>query len=367
LCFTRALARELERAGYAASTIGDKVAEIVNKCEPNYAQGKDPVNWSAEEWKRALHLAAYSASVPVMGDVAIVDEAHDLTTDHWILIDKLVGGREVWAFGDESQEFFFGNAMHLRFPIRYMLNATYRTPSSLQTLADMYVLETTPTRGDLNDTSEAFELVEGPSASHDEKVAKLVRNLVSHGVPASSIAVLSLKSYEGSSAPKIPGDLGAAQSRADDPIAGKCIVVDSVRRFKGLERPFIILRDLDPELDHYGIRMRIALTRCLVKMWVVAAPDTLEKDRVLLAAKAQLEREARGEGASPSMEPMVSARGTVGRVSRPPWKSVPPPAATEGEAKLAGEEHSQIRTIPKLGSVPPPSGSSGARTPKEGA
>jgi len=235
-----------------------------------------------------------------------------------------------------------------------MLNATYRTPSALQKLADMYVLEGAASKADLAELSEALEVVEIPSTTHDERAAELVRNLVGHGVPPSSIAVLSLKSFEGQTAPRLPGNIGAPQCLADEAHAGKSVVVDSVRRFKGLERPFIILRDLDPELDHYGIRMRIAMTRCLVKMWVVASKEAMAKDRVLFMAKTVSENPTLILSSAVEPERAGSSRGTVGRSSLAPWKSEPPRARVEVVTSGDGDERpSGVRTSARASDHPP--------------
>jgi hypothetical protein len=48
------------------------------------------------------------------------------------------------------------------------------------------------------------------------------------------------------------------------------LVADSFLRWKGLERPLIIVADVDPALTRFGTRMHIALTRALTGVRVVA-------------------------------------------------------------------------------------------------
>jgi hypothetical protein len=50
------------------------------------------------------------------------------------------------------------------------------------------------------------------------------------------------------------------------------LVADTFLRWKGLERPVIIVADVDPGVASLGKRMHIALTRALVAARVVAAP-----------------------------------------------------------------------------------------------
>jgi hypothetical protein len=56
------------------------------------------------------------------------------------------------------------------------------------------------------------------------------------------------------------------------------IVADTFLRFKGLERPFVILCELGLGGDGYAVRMHIALTRALVGLVVVASEAEVEAD-----------------------------------------------------------------------------------------
>ncbi len=61
--------------------------------------------------------------------------------------------------------------------------------------------------------------------------------------------------------------------RADaDDMDGK-LVADSFLRWKGLERPVIVVADVSPDLSEFATRMHIALTRALTAARVVGAPS----------------------------------------------------------------------------------------------
>lgn len=63
--------------------------------------------------------------------------------------------------------------------------------------------------------------------------------------------------------------------RAHDPEMGTQIVADTFLRFKGLERPAVIVTDLRLVTDRADVRMHIALTRALDAVRVVAAREDL--------------------------------------------------------------------------------------------
>jgi len=52
------------------------------------------------------------------------------------------------------------------------------------------------------------------------------------------------------------------------------LVADSFLRWKGLERPLIVVADVDPTLTQFGTRMHIALTRALTGVRVVVPGST---------------------------------------------------------------------------------------------
>ena len=57
--------------------------------------------------------------------------------------------------------------------------------------------------------------------------------------------------------------------RADSPEIGGNVVADTFLRFKGLERPAVIVTDLGKVTDRFDVRVHIALTRALDAVRVV--------------------------------------------------------------------------------------------------
>ena len=69
--------------------------------------------------------------------------------------------------------------------------------------------------------------------------------------------------------------------KADDPKAENEIVDDTFLRFKGLERPAVIVTDLNLIHDRREVRMYIAITRALSALRIVAPRDAVLADQIL--------------------------------------------------------------------------------------
>ena len=68
---------------------------------------------------------------------------------------------------------------------------------------------------------------------------------------------------------------------ATDPKAGESIICDTFLRFKGLERPAVIVTDLRLVSDLYEKRMHIAISRALSLLRIVGVEGEIRKDRRL--------------------------------------------------------------------------------------
>jgi hypothetical protein len=123
-----------------------------------------------------------------------------------------------------------------------------------------------------------------PSASAlGDKVALEVQKIISGGACAWDVAVLSLAGQSRSKlavAAKI-GPYGVARADAAD--TDERIVADTFLRFKGLERPWIVLGELGLGSRRYDVRMHVALTRALVGCVVLATREELDADPRLRA------------------------------------------------------------------------------------
>ena len=105
------------------------------------------------------------------------------------------------------------------------------------------------------------------------------------GVRPEQIAVLSLAGQQRTTLGRLEslGDLVTVRADATD--AARRVVVDTFLRFKGLERPWVVVAELGLGAHHYATRMHIALTRATVGCVVVATAAELAADPHLAAAR----------------------------------------------------------------------------------
>ena len=68
---------------------------------------------------------------------------------------------------------------------------------------------------------------------------------------------------------------------ATDPKAEENIICDTFLRFKGLERPAVIVTDLRLVSDLYEKRMHIAISRALSLLRIVGVETEIKKDSIL--------------------------------------------------------------------------------------
>jgi len=115
-----------------------------------------------------------------------------------------------------------------------------------------------------------------PTASSlPDRVAEEVDRLLSSGLHPGEIGIVSLRGRTGQSAIFARERMGRhAIVSADNDEMREHVVADSFLRWKGLERPAIVIADLpEGQLSQLGIRMYVALTRALVAARLVGTKD----------------------------------------------------------------------------------------------
>lgn len=297
LCWTRALATAMRSGGLAnVSTVRETAVELIAKANIAMQDGAPPTMWTNATWELATLQAAADAVGPlgVRYDAVVVDEAQDLSANDWELVKALVGDGPLWAFGDVGQSYWPDRVVPSGlFPSSLMLNARYRCPEALARFADGY------RAGGVRDVTavgEELRLVRAPSASAvAERVAREMERALGEGALPSDIAVLSLAGQTRTAlcAAERIGKTRVVRADAED--ADEHVVADTFLRYKGLERPWIILTELGlaQGRDRYDVRMHIALTRATLGCVVVATVEEIAADARLVAL---LEAHARHGG-----------------------------------------------------------------------
>ena len=277
LCWTRALAASVRASGmenawavreYAAHLLGQAGVEI---------QGGAPAEvWTAETWS-TVALAAAIDAVPRerAHRMLVIDEAQDFTDEDWELARALAGDGPWWAFGDGGQSFWPDRRVPAGlFGAELELKAAYRCPTALAALAERYrdgARDATPRIPEVR----VVEIAEGETAI--DRVGIEVAKALADGANAGDIAVVSLRGQTKSDVFRAQEIGGVRVVRADAPDAGDNVVGETFLRFKGLERPWVIVTELDAG-ERYDVRMYVALTRATVGVVVVGTRAEIEAD-----------------------------------------------------------------------------------------
>jgi hypothetical protein len=289
ICFTNALAEWLRRTITLPSVQVVPLRKLaLELARSTAADTREPSD--TDGWDR-LVLSVAADVLPKITrdwDIVILDEAQDLADVDWEFVIELARDKRLWVFHDPAQHFWTDRHLHeqvLKFtPIQ--LPDAHRCPKEIMALADAY--------RDISTLGSARELIRSaisdgtigivacPSeTSVPDKIANEIGKFRSAGFRPEDIAIVSVR---GQSAARTFGleRIGAYRLvKADDPAAEHEIVDDTFLRFKGLERPAVIVTDLNLIHDRKEIRMYIAITRALTALRIVAPRASIFADSVL--------------------------------------------------------------------------------------
>lgn len=281
LCFTQPLRKWLSERlrpdGVDVHTVSGHAKAVVDAAGGPLA----PEGLTDPEYWRDVLLRAAEICDPGW-DTIILDEAQDLQDEAWLLVQELAEGKRLWAFHDPGQTFWPD-----RHPPAHLFGTTFklprgkRCPPGVEALAKR--LATASGEESAIEQARAdgtLGFVAAPSASSvADKVGEEIDRLLSSGLSPGDIGVVSLRGRTGK-------DLIFTRERigrhtlvgAEHPEMEERLVADSFLRWKGLERPAIVVTDLpNGDLSRLGVRMYVALTRALVCARLVGTREQLQR------------------------------------------------------------------------------------------
>ena len=286
LCYTVALARWLAETirhpNLTVRAIKNYAVDLLRSAELEVKVCETP------EFYGDVSLRAATEALPriqTCWDTVLVDEGQDLAEDDWLLIEKL-SSRRIWAFWDPEQVFWSDRTVREDlFKARYRLGKAYRCPDAILALARCYAGES-PGEGYRQQALQTgiIGVRACPSRSSVQtKIEKEIDKFLAEGLKPGEIAVLSLRGRETESIVRSPKLGDHRIVKADEPSAESHVVAETFLRFKGLERPAIIITDVHLALDKedYPKRMYIALTPTLATVRIVDDRQSLLRDQVL--------------------------------------------------------------------------------------
>jgi hypothetical protein len=285
LCFTDALARAVQvqfddpacpEPRPRAISIRQLAVDLLSKSGvPSPAANQE--FWAEVSLNAAVDALPAEAERP---EVVVVDEGQDFEAGDWLLVEALAGPRGLWVFRDQRQAFWTGRllpeTLGQTLGARLQLHQRYRCPAGLAAFADCFATGQTPTRAPPRDEVR-FE--PAAPAELEARARHLVDQLRKDGVRPGDIALISLAGQTRSAFFGLERLGSHRLVHADAPDAGEHVIVETFMRFKGLERPFVIICEASgPHLTHFETRMHIALTRATVQAIVLAEPAAVAAD-----------------------------------------------------------------------------------------
>lgn len=282
-CFTDALALAVARGLDTArgAQVAPRAAAIRRYACDLLAAAGHPTPQTREFWDDVSLRAACDALPPLneRPDLVVVDEAQDFEPSDWLLVEALVGDRALWAFGDTRQQFWRDRAVPeplFATAARLKLKQQHRNPPDLAAFALSYIDENASRKPP---DPSVLRL----SLARDGDLLDRVRHeldvLRRDGAQPEDIAVLSLSGRDKS---RLMGAdvIGSHRlARADASDAHERVIADTFLRFKGLDRPFVIVTELlQGATMRYETRMHIALTRATVAAIIVCDEASVQGD-----------------------------------------------------------------------------------------
>ncbi len=304
LCFTDALGLAVDRGFATARAAGANVRAMPIRrfaTELLAASGAKVRTDDKTFWETASFAAACDAlpSEDERPDLVVVDEAQDLDQGDWDLVGELAGSRALWILGDERQAFWRRNGIPDALTagaIRLKLRAQQRSPSAVASLASRYtepVADTRPSEPTIEAPPGSIRVVEVEASTELDRLNAEVIELIRNGARPYDIAIITLAGQSASALWRRDALGSQRLVRADNPAVADHIVADTFLRFKGLERPFVILVELAlGRASQYERRMHIAISRATARVVILAT----EQD---VALDARLARNLRGEEQRP--------------------------------------------------------------------
>jgi hypothetical protein len=249
----------------------------------------EPESYEPAFWEKVTKRAAESRSLwkGCGWDTVIVDEAQDLGKHEWNIATRCARKPpRIWCFADEGQAFWADRKIPQTIRkngVLYNLAKAYRCPPGVQALAEAYLGKELDVEAiDADKQKGIISIRACEEGKVHRTVEEEVRKLIADGFKPGEIAIVSLRGllFAGSIVhrKKISGHEVAMATGGD---IGEHIVCDTFLRYKGLERPAIIVTDLQHEAERYPIRMNIAVSRAYGVLRIVGDRGEMEKDPIL--------------------------------------------------------------------------------------
>jgi len=289
LCFTDALGHWLSETvshpNITLAAIRHFAARLLDE-NTSESLGADP----SEYWNTISLRAAIDGLTEETNrwDSVIIDEGQDFSEEDWDLaLECSRKSGQLWVFADEDQAFWndrkIPESIEREF-FRIRLHKPYRCPQEIQNLTDCYAgrcwVDLQLVKSGIQ--ADTVRLVTCSEQRVAKQVGKEINRLLGEGLQPGEIAVISVRGRRAKENICHNKELGGHKVvSAADHEANSRIICDTFLRFKGLERPAVIVTDLRLVSDLYETRMHIAVSRATSLLRIVGVEKEMRKDQRL--------------------------------------------------------------------------------------
>ncbi len=276
-CYSRPLASNLERKLRNVDNLTVVGFHALCGRFSRQAGVSMPAGTSERElYESALPNALYHAmevQPALRWDTVIIDEGQDFRDDWWIALDAcLLPGGRIRVFMDSNQRVYESAGDGVRdlsvVPVR--LSRNLRNTKNIHKAASIHYSGPDIVADGPNGLEVSWVSAENTDAKVEAAYRELRRLVLNEEVAPGDIAVLVngpaaraslLERSNGTSIPLTDAETMALED----------VVVDTVRRFKGLERPAIVLIVSGDEMDRHELAY-VAFSRARAYLCVVSSP-----------------------------------------------------------------------------------------------
>ena len=289
LCFTDALGHFFKECivhpNIKASSIRRFALELLRESGKIVSEINSPEFWDS------LPLRAAIEGLPPekdLWDFIIIDEGQDLSEDDWTLVGECSNKtNRIWVFADESQAFWPDREIpeiKRQKWFRYNLNKPYRCPPAIQNLSDCYAgycgLDLPLVQDAIKEN--VIRIVSSSESKLLSNVENEIERLIESGLKPNDIVIISVRGKGEEKNIMHREKIGARRIvPATDVDADSEIICDTFLRFKGLQRPAVIVTDLRLVSSLYEKRMHMAISRTQSLLRIVGRESEIRNDKTL--------------------------------------------------------------------------------------
>jgi hypothetical protein len=232
-------------------------------------------------WEKTLPEALLAAldTLPRRFDAIVVDEGQDFLDSWWdplLLSLADVDGGILYVFYDDNQKLYHRTGAFPAGFVEFSLCENLRNTRRISALTEKFY-QGRPIRARGPEGQDVERIVIRDAAEIERQVSRVLHRLIKdNGVAPADIAVLM---GSGHASPLRPGQrIGAFETTADQCAEPTKVLLQTVRRFKGLERPVVILTAIDDlQAAEETALLYVGLSRARAHLVIVATQATMER------------------------------------------------------------------------------------------